>query len=117
VVNHDVSAHAPSLNRHKEQGFLRGTPKHLIYLGSNATFKAACLPVFMDSNMGWTPDHNTARYSTLNCFLLRAVPPGLVTAVDPVVAPGGTGASMLPVLSNWNVAFTPLNVTVVVPTN
>ena len=26
-------------------------------------------------------------------FLLMAVPPGLVTAIDPVVAPGGTVAS------------------------
>jgi hypothetical protein len=55
-------------------------------------------------------------YSTTKLFLLSVVPPALVTAIGPVVAPSGTVARMFPVFSTWKLALTPLKVTAVAPT-
>jgi hypothetical protein len=54
-------------------------------------------------------------YSTVKFFLLVVVPPAFVTAIGPEVAPVGTVAKMLPELSTWNFALTPLKVTWVAP--
>lgn len=52
---------------------------------------------------------------TVKMMPLLATPPGTVTNTGPVVAPAGTGTTMLPALHEVGVAELPLNVTVPVP--
>jgi hypothetical protein len=54
--------------------------------------------------------------STAKFLSLSVVPPALVTAIGPVVAPSGTVARMLPVFSTLKLALTRLKVTAVTPT-
>jgi len=57
------------------------------------------------------------RYCTVKIILLSVVPPALVTAIGPLVAPTGTVAAMKCTLSTCREALTPLKVTLVVPMN
>jgi len=52
---------------------------------------------------------------TVKLSTLTVVPPALVTAIVPLVAPDGTVAEMKFLFSTLNVALTPLNVTAVAP--
>src|SRR5258706_301001 len=51
----------------------------------------------------------------VNTLALVAVPPGVVTLIDPVVAPAGTVACIVVAEFTVNVALTPLNFTAVAP--
>ncbi len=51
----------------------------------------------------------------MNCALLEPVPPGVVTEIDPLVAPAGTIALICPSFTAVNTALVPLNRTDVAP--
>src|SRR6266480_4799678 len=84
---------------------------------STAPCKSGGVPTW-SSATNISPPVEGGDVSTVNALALVAVPPGVVTLIDPVVAPAGTVACIAVVeVTVKLVALTPLNVTDVAPMN